>query len=312
MKYPRFLKKDDIIGITALSKGCSDVIKEAKRSLNHLKEDYKLIITPNVYGSGVVSSSKEERINEFNELLDEDIKFLFNIRGGDFLYETLDGLNYHKIVKKNIWVEGYSDITSLLYLLTIKYDLATIYGLNGKSFDSEELELYQKNNLEIIKGNLIKQVSFNTDSISLNGEFESCGILIGGCLDALRYLFGTEYDKTKDFLEKYKKYKIIWYFDIFSMSTVDVYLTLLQMKKMGYFQYSDTFLVGKVMFPKIEGELSYEDALRRVFDKNNIIYDACIGHVKPVFTLINGSLGKIGYQKNKMTLEMELINENNS
>ena len=311
MKYPRFLKENDIIGITALSSGGGDAIKEVKISLNHLKEKYKLIVTPNVYGNGFVSSDVDTRVKEFNDLLNEDIKLLMNIRGGDFLYETLDYLDYQKIVKKNIWVQGYSDPTSLLYILTTKYDLATIYGFNGKSYDSENLEEYQKNNLEILKGNLIKQESFmDRETISLNGNFKSSGILIGGCLDVLRNIIGTSFDNTMNFINKYKDKKIIWYFDIFNMGSVDVYLTLLQMKNIGYFKYSDTFIFSTPLFPRVECNINYSEVYQKVFGNQNIIVDANIGHVKPVFTIINGSLGKISYHDNKMTLEMEFINEN--
>ena len=312
MKYPNFLQKNDLIGITALSKGSGDVIKETKISLNHLKENYRLIVTPNVYGNGFVSSDVDTRVREFNDLLNEDIKMLMNIRGGDFLYETLDFLDYQKIVDKKLLVQGYSDPTSLLYILTTKYDLATIYGFNGKSYDNELLEEYQLNNLEILKGNLIKQESFmDRKTLSLKGDFKASGIIIGGCLDVLRNMIGTNYDNTLEFIRKYGKYKIIWYFDIYNMSSVDVYLTLLQMKNIGYFKKTDTVIFGSVLFPNIECELDYNDVYSKVFEECNIIVDANIGHVKPVFTIINGSLATVTYQNNKMILEMELLNESN-
>lgn len=310
MKYPNFLRKDDLIGITALSKGAGDVIKETKISLNHLKENYRLIVTPNVYGNGYVSSDVKTRVKEFNDLLNEDIKMLMNIRGGDFLYETLNFLDYQKIVDKKLLVQGYSDPTSLLYILTTKYDLATVYGFNGKSYDSEVLEEYQLNNLEILKGNLINQESFmDRKTISLNGDFKASGIIIGGCLDVLRNMIGTSYDNTLNFIKKYDKYNIIWYFDIYHMSSIDVYLTLLQMKNIGYFNKTDTIIFGSVLFPQIECELDYQDVYSKVFEKCNIVIDANIGHVKPVFTIINGSSATITYYKTKMILEMELLNE---
>ena len=95
------------------------------------------------------------------------------------------------------------------------------------------------------------------------------------------------------------------------MSSVDVYMTLLQMKRMGYFKYSDLILVGSVCYPKKEGNLEYFDALKRVFDKD-ILFNVPIGHVKPILTIINGSLGKISYRNNELSLEMEFLDENNS
>ena len=313
MQYPKFLKNGDAIGITALSKGAGDVLIDTKKSFNHLKEEYRLIVTPNVYNSGYVSSDVETRCREFNSLLDEDICLIMNVRGGDFLYETLNGLDYKKIVSKNIWVQGYSDPTSLLYILTTKYDLATIYGFNGKSYDEDSLEDYQKNNLEILKGHIITQESYmDRCTKSLHGDFKSYGVIIGGCLDVLRYLFGTSYDGTKEFIEKYKDKGIIWYFDIYAMSSVDVYMTLLQMKNMGYFKYSNTFLFGSVLLENVDCDLSYHEAYFKALGNKNIVVDANIGHVKPSFTIINGSLANVCFKKDQLVLKQELMNENNS
>lgn len=312
MKYPIFLKKGDTIGVTAISGGTGNDIQEVKISLNHLKEDYKLIITPNVYGDKLVSSSIKTRINEFNKLLDEDIEAIFNLRGGDFAYETLDKLNYKKIVNKRLLVEGSSDTSSICYTLTTKYDYATLYGFNAKSYDSPNLANDRLINFEFLKGNLLEQKSdpsFNTKS--LNGDFESKGVIIGGCLDLLRFLFGTNYDGGKKFINKYKDKKIIWYFDILCMSSMDIYLTLLQMKEMGYFKYTDTILIGKIWFPKVECNLEYNDAYKKVFGNRNIIVDSNISHLDPKFTIINGSLATITYKNNKLILNQELMNENN-
>ena len=313
MKYPKFLNTNDLVGITALSCGMGNDIEESKISFNNLKKYFKLIITPNVYGKLIVSSNVETRSKEFNELLDENIKLLFIFRGGDFTYETLDFLDYQKIVNKNIWVSGSSDPTSLLYILTTKYDLATLYGFNGKEYDTKVLEKYQLDNLEILKGNIIKQESYgDRKTFSINGDFTSSGIIIGGCLDILRFIPGTSYDNTMNFIEKYRDRKIIWYFDIFAMDSVDVYLTLLQFKNIGWFKYTDTVIFGSVLYSKVQCEMEYLDAYKKVFEDKNIIIDANIGHVKPVFTIINGSYATIRYQDNKMSLEMELLDENNS
>ena len=312
MKYPKFLKKGDALGITALSSGAGNSIKEVKLSLNHLKEDYKLIITPNVYGEEIVSSTIDTRVREFNELLKENITGLMNIRGGDFCYETLDNLNFKEIVKKRLLVQGHSDTTSLVYILTTKYDLATIYGFNAKGYDNEELLKYQLDNLEFMKGNLIVQKSYyDRNTYSINGDFNSSGIIIGGCLDVIKYLLGTSYDKTKNFVNKYKNKKIIWYFDIFAMGSVDVYLTLLQMKNMGYFKYSDTFIFGNVMYPKIECMMEYAIGYKKALGNTNIIVDANIGHIAPKFTILNGSLATITFKNNELVLEQELLDENN-
>lgn len=312
MIYPRFLKENDTIGITAISGGAGEDIKEVKTSLNHLKDKYKLIITPNVYGNWLISSSKETRINELNGLLNEDIKGLLNLRGGDFSYEVLDGIDYKKIVDKRLLTQGASDTLSMTYVLTTKYDFATLFGFNAKGYDSEVLEEDQLVNLEYLKGNLVTQRSYHDrDDYSLNGDFESEGVIIGCCLDLVRFMFGTDYDGTKKFINKYKDKKIIWCIDIFCMDSIETYLTLLQMKNMGYFKYTDTVIIGKEIYPKVELNMEYAEMYKKVFGNINIVVDANIGHIRPRFTILCGAYATVTYKNNELILKQELMNENN-
>ena len=312
MKYPKFLKTGDVIGVTALSMGAGKKILEVKTSFNRLKKEYRLIVTPDVYGEEIVSAISETRISEFNNLLDEDINALINLRGGDFMYEVLPGLDLEKVSKKRLLVEGFSDATFLLYSLTTKYDLATLYGFSAKSFYHEELDKSRLDNLEFKKGNLVLQKSYHDrNTISVNGDFTSNGVIIGGCIDAIRFLLGTSFDGTKEFINKYKNKKIIWYFDNYALNSIDLYLTLLQMKNMGYFKYSDTFIFGSIMYPSEVCELEYIDAYKKALGSANIIVDANIGHVDPRFTILNGSLATVTFKDNELILKQELMNEDN-
>lgn len=308
MIFPNFLSKNDLIGLTALSGGCNSVILELKTSINHLKENYNVILTPNCYGDYIVSSSIEVRLKELNDLLNKDIKMLFPVRGGDFLWEIIPYINYDLILNKRLLVQGYSDISTLLYILTTKYDLATIYGGNGKSFDNLELLPYQLVNLEYMKGNFIKQESYmDRNTISVNGNFKDSGILIGGCLDVLRFIIGTSFDNTLNFIDKYKDYNIIWYFDIYSMDSLEVYFTLMELNNIGWFKYTNTIIFGSILSPSIECNFSYIDGFKKLFPNLNIIVDANIGHIDSVFTIVNGALGKVEFIDNKLIIEMEKI-----
>ena len=312
MKYPKFLKTGDVIGVTALSMGAGKKILEVKTSFNRLKKEYRLIVTPDVYGEEIVSATSETRISEFNNLLDEDINALINLRGGDFMYEVLPDLDLEKVSKKRLLVEGFSDATFLLYPLTTKYDLATIYGFSAKSFYHEELDKSRLDNLEFKKGNLVLQKSYyDRNTISVNGDFTSNGVIIGGCIDAIRFMLGTSLDGTKEFINRYKDKKIIWYFDNYALNSIDLYLTLLQMKNMGYFKYSDTFIFGSIMYPNEVSELEYIDAYKKALGSANIIVDANIGHVEPRFTILNGSLATVTFKDNELILKQELMNEDN-
>ena len=308
MKYPRLLKNNDLIGIIALSSGANDCKEDMELAIDNLKKIFRVEVTKNVFGSSIVSSSTEERIKELNALLEKNVKGIIIARGGDFLLETIDKIDYKRIKKKNIWIEGASDPTSLLYILTTKYDLATIYGRNAKQF-SESNSIDVNDNIKLLMDNNYIQHDYKDRKIeSVNGNFKDSGVIIGGCLDCLKDIIGTKYDNTKQFIEKYKDKKIIWYFDIFAMSSVNVYLTLLQLKLAGWFKYSNTFIFGTVRHETIYADMSYEDAVKKALKEyDNIIINANIGHVKPANTIINGSYATIEFKNGRYELKQEFM-----
>ena len=314
MQYPKFLEKGNIIGITAPSQGVGDDIESFEKSLHTLKkEGYQIKETKSVRNKGMASASGKIRAQEFDSLITEkNVKIIMCASGGDFLVEMLPFVNWQHIKENPKWIMGYSDPTYLLYIITTKLDIATIYGCNAGSFDQTNLHECLKNNLKILSGNIVRQDSFsyyqkdwleNSDGYHLtekvywetiNKEVDITGRIIGGCLDCLKDLIGTSYDYTKEFIEKYKKDGIIWYFDIFEPSAEVVYRTLFQMREAGWFKYIKGIIVGRVAFPKHFNEnFTYQEALKRMFPELPIIFNADIGHIPPKMTIINGSIAHI-------------------
>ena len=320
MQYPKFLEKGNIIGITAPSQGVGDDIESFEKSLHTLKkEGYQIKETKSVRNKGMASASGKIRAQEFDSLITEkNVKIIMCASGGDFLVEMLPFVNWQHIKENPKWIMGYSDPTYLLYIITTKLDIATIYGCNAGSFDQTNLHECLKNNLKILSGNIVRQDSFsyyqkdwleNSDGYHLtekvywetiNKEVDITGRIIGGCLDCLKDLIGTSYDYTKEFIEKYKKDGIIWYFDIFEPSAEVVYRTLFQMKEAGWFKYIKGIIVGRVAFPKHFNEnFTYQEALKRMFPELPIIFNADIGHIPPKMTIINGSIAHITCKNGK-------------
>ena len=311
MNYPNFLKNNSNIGITAPSAGIADELNFDK-SLSKFKDNgWNIIETDNVRVPKDVSSSAEERAKEFLDLeKDDKIDAIICATGGDFLSDMLPYIDLESI--KDKWVMGASDPTNLLYLITTSKDIATIYGSNAGSFDSKELFKSQKITLEFLKGNIISQESYDYYEINrdnridgnynleekvywktINGPVDIKGRLIGGCIDCLKYLPGTKFDYTKEFINRYKNDKIIWYFDVFSLTAEEFYLTLFQLMESGWFENIGGIIVGRVLFPKNYTSMTYENALKKVFGELPIIMDADIGHIAPKMTLINGSIVEV-------------------
>lgn len=302
MNYPVKLVNNRI-GVTALSSGIGNYVDDYKKSIKNLeKYGFNIVETDDVYdtsdgfGKGISKAKELESL-----VLNDDIELIMCASGGDFLYEVLPYIDFSLISKCNKWFMGNSDPTSLLYVITTMLDKATIYGFNACSFD--EINEANLRAIEIMKGNLIEQNSFSSYEVikdsgnydgkvyweALNGDFSIKGRLLGGCIDSLRYIIGTEFDYTERFIDKYKDDGIIWYFDNFALKSEDFYLTLLQMKNANWFKYVKGVIVGRVLFPGGFTDITYQEALKQVFPDIPIVFNADIGHVSPRFTLINGA-----------------------
>ncbi|MGN1343130.1 MAG: S66 peptidase family protein [Traorella sp.] len=323
MFYPTFLKEGATLGITALSAGVGKKLDDYLASINRLKkESYIIKESASVRVNNVRANSGEIRALEFNDLVvDSSVDMILCAVGGDFLVETLPYIHYENILENPKWIMGYSDPTSLLYSVTTLLDIATIYGLNGGSYDIDHH--YVDINLEYLKGNLVCQESYDYYQSTQNfidgnliydqkvewiSSQDICvsGRCIGGCIDALKDIFGTKYDGTKQFIDKYHEDGIIFYFDNFSMSAENFYRTLLQMKYAGYFEATKAVILGRVCFENSETGMTYEEALRMALGDIPYVYQADIGHVIPRMTLINGAMMNLKVKDGHGTISFDL------
>ncbi len=321
MKYPCFLNQHDTIGICALSNGVGHKLKEFDDSITSIhQQGFITVETKSVRNKKDPAASSKVRAKELHQLLNDDsIKAIFCATGGDFQFEMMPYINYDTIKKNPKWIMGYSDPTSLLYTITTSCDIATLYGHNAGSFDIIPLHHSLFTPFSFLKGDIIEQQSFDlheknhlftsgsyelTEKVAWIGEIETSGRCIGGCLDVLKDLFGTPYDTTKQFLDKYKEDGFIWYFDVFALDARSTYRTLLQMNMMNYFNNCKAIIIGRIKFPSTP-EKEYYSLLKKAFDIP-IIYQADIGHVAPRMTMINGAMMHLSVTQHKATLRFTL------
>ena len=153
MRIPKFLSTNDYIGVTACSSGVLAKIDKYKKSIENVsKHGFKVLETPNVRTDGLVSSDAKTRVEELNSLItNKDIKMINIAAGGDFLCEILPLLDYD-LIKNNLkWYGGSSDPTSLLYSITTKLDIPTIYTpCNMSGYSSDDLHQSYLDYFEII------------------------------------------------------------------------------------------------------------------------------------------------------------------
>ena len=294
------------------------------------------------------SASKEIRAKEFMDLyLDPNVHAIIFAAGGDFLVEMLDFVDFEKIRNAEAkWLVGYSDITGINLPITTITDTATLYSQTIKDFAMVPLHRALEDTLNIMMGNYPVQNSFDKceKKVDMNSFIEEInnvdeeikeinpnegykleedviwknlydeeyleisGRAIGGCFDLIKNILGTKFDKTKDFIEKYKQDGIVWFFDIFESSTPELVRTMWQMKNAGYFEYCKGILVGRSLFLREEYGIDLPKAFKQGLDGLNIpvIYDMDIGHVAPQLPIIIGGKINVTSSKGKGTLESYL------
>lgn len=336
MKYPKFLTDNAIIGVTAPSDGIIDPVKlnRLEHAIYKFSElGYSILETENVRSSEKgISSDKKTRAKELEYLFEEPlVQAIICAGGGDFLLEMLSEINLETIEKNPKWIQGYSDPTGILYLITTKLDIATIYGDNFKTFGMEKWHPSLINNLEILKGNLVTQHNFDTyeqndlpyenglegynldtpvawKSLWNHPSVTMKGRLIGGCLDLLVSMIGTKFDYTKNFIERYKEDGIIWYFDNCELTSEGVIRAMWQLKEAGWFQHTKGIVFGRSMTNSSYYDISFEEAIKRQLEELNVevLWDLDIGHVKPSITLINGAIAEINYENGKGSIDFTL------
>ena len=341
IRYPEPLNKGDKIGVSAPSSGVTGVfsnkLDNAIKQINEL--GYDIVVTKSVRNQKKLESAFPKiRAKEFTELyLDDSIKAIIPPWGGEFLMEILPYLDYEKLKDaKPKWVMGFSDISTLLFVLTLKLNIATAHGPNfldfgnvpiddsvlkslnilnqykKASFIQKSLKLYQEEWLEVKENkfppyNLTEEVKWKI--IGNNSKTKFNGRLLGGNLDVLCKLIGTPYTQVTDFINSFSNDGIIWYFESCEMDSSDIHRTFWQMEQNGWFKNTTGFLYGRVDGYNDVQDYSYVDALESLSKmiKVPVVYDVDLGHKPPQLTYINGAYAEVTIDNNEDKIVQKLI-----
>lgn len=327
--YPEFIHGGDTVGIVAPSDGVvaeEDIIR-LDRAIQKFKQlNLSVVEAEHVRctdGKGKSCASPiqaEEFLTMWNN---DEIKAIFCVSGGDFLLEMLSYLDEKKLSSSVKWVQGYSDPTGILFYLTTKFRIATLYANNFKAFGMEEWHESLESNLAILKGNLHVQKSFSfydsgshDDPLATGDYFLDTpvvwkrlfedqaikvrGRLLGGCLDVLVSMIGTRFDCVKEFLQDFREDGIIWYFDNCELSSESLIRALWQLKEAGWFKETRAILFGRSMTNRSYYGISFEQALEQILQELNVpvLWDIDVGHIPPRMTFINGAIIEVIYDGN--------------
>lgn len=333
MIKPHWIKKGDIIGVTAVSDGVNDPL-DRKRFYNAAKKlevsGYGVKMTGNVFDADRFGRSSEGSVRwkEYEALLDDDsVTAVISAKGGNFLNEMMEYVDFEKIKAVPKWFQGYSDNTWLVHCITTICDIMTVYGNNFGEFGMDIWHRSVQENLDILEGKRTIQNGFEKyqDSMpekritglegynedrkvlwrcSNNRRTEIRGRMIGGCLDVLMLILGTKYDYMEQFISKYGADGIVWYLESFDISAENLMMNLWKMRECGWFKGTKGFVFGRPLFFNDEFA-GYEEAVMYGIGSLDVpvIFDADIGHRGPRMTIINGAEAKIVYENGRGNIQ---------
>lgn len=346
MKYPDFLKKNGTIGFVAPSFGCN--IEPYKSAFENAKKNfqtkgYQCKVGANCsmgVGIGISNTPMEcgKEVNQFFQ--DEAVDCLISCGGGELMCEDLDYIDFDAIrMGKAKWYMGYSDNTNLTFLLPVLCDMATIYGPCAPAFGMEPWHLAISDAFSLLKGEklsidgydfwqkeggkdeehpllpyhvtepVIRQCFMGAQKLKKGERLEVSGRLLGGCMDCLANLVGTEFDKVNKFSERYKEDGILWFMESCDLNVFSIRRALWQLEHAGWFQHVTGFLIGR---PACFGEemmgMNQYNAVLDSLSKYQvpILMDVDLGHLPPMMPLITGSMAKITISDSEMHVTMEL------
>jgi muramoyltetrapeptide carboxypeptidase len=234
-RFPPSLKPGDLIAVTAPSSGVPGSLQaRLDLVLCHVRsQGYRIIegqCLRHEYKDA--SAPKADRARELCEFLQNpDVAAIIPPWGGELATEVLDLIPFtalRQVAPK--WVLGYSDISTLLVPLTLVSGWATAHGTNLMEMAPTQTDPLTTSVLDILAADLQTPVVQHSSSMyqkqyidfalqadaplnlteptrwrRLNHETAPVsfrGRLIGGCLDTIALLAGTDYGDVPSFVRQ--------------------------------------------------------------------------------------------------------------
>ncbi|QQE79092.1 S66 peptidase family protein [Alicyclobacillus sp. SO9] len=322
MRYP-VLKPGAVVGVTAPSSGVQtalhNILKLACRRME--EKGYGIQCGETIWTQHKAKSAAAKvRADEFNAMMkDDEVDIIIPPWGGELLIEILEYIEFDSIPAK--WILGYSDVSALLFTVTVKTGIATAHGTNLMDLRGEysdettaawEAVLAAGGGGTVIQYSSEKyQTEWDHDNPSpciyhlteptmwktVSGITEHLkGRLLGGCIDVIRHLVGTPFGDVAAFREKFTRNEpILWYFENAEMNTVELRRSLVQMRLAGWFDHAAGIMFGRSSANQAVDGYTVEDVYRELSAELQlpIVYDVDCGHVPPQVTLINGARAEV-------------------
>ena len=324
---PEFLKENPKIYLVAPSFGCATepYVTALKASIANLKSiGADVIEGENIWKAEgkVASASALARAKEINDAFESDADAIISVGGGEVMCECLPYIDFEEIKKNPKWYVGFSDNTHLTYTITTICDIETIYGANAHAYHTLKYDVldtwdmlhgklafkgYKKWQLEKLSKDPFEDYNLKKRTIIKPYFYEKpvTGRLIGGCLDCLINICGTQFDYTKEYIKKHREDGIIFFMENCDLNSIALRRALFQLKNAGWFEHVDMFIIGRSRLYNdksfgISMEESYIDMLEE-FGKP-ILFNVDLGHLPPSMPMRTGAIATVEYKKEKKNI----------
>ncbi len=334
MIIPRFIRPGDRIGVTAPSAGASEPLDKVR--FMHARDrfaemGYDVLFTPNTFTDigDERSSPAEKRARELESLIaDGSVRYILSASGGDHLNEIFAYLDMSGLKDDPKWIQGYSDNTDILVMATVNHDVMSIYCGNYGDYGMEPWHRSVSENLEFVEGKRMCQTSFDrhaegfadrvtglepfectADTVWDSPDVSFSGRLIGGCLDKLQEMVGTDRDRMRDFAERYRGDGIVWFLETYASDRDGLVSALKSMTDSGWFENVSGFIFGRPLF--YEGD-DYKGAVLSVIGDTGVpaVFDADVGHKAPRMTMVNGAVAEVSVKDGRCSVNYPELGAN--
>ncbi|WP_329608159.1 LD-carboxypeptidase [Microbacterium sp. KUDC0406] len=257
--------------------------------------------------------------------------------GGETAIDLLPLLDWDAIRSAEpTWFIGFSDISTLLTPLTVLTGVATLHGNNlmdtpyrvpdgllswtdistGRAtdtFSQTSPGRYRSEGWDDYVGDPhVSEMTLDASGTWTrfdrgSGDVDVTGRLIGGCIEMLCNVGGTEFGDLNAFAEAHAPEGLIVYVEACEENALAICRYLHGMRLAGFFDRANAVLVGRTGAPDSPTMTQKEAVLDALSDLGiPIIGDVECGHVQPFMPIVNGAHGRVRFGHGLNSLEQTL------
>ena len=296
---PKKLQIGDTVGIVSPSGAVSKELEnQFNKGIDFLKNlGFKVKVGENALKNTLkYSATPQEKADDINSMFaDKEVKAIICSQGGANSNSILPLLDF-EIIKNNPKIFlGISDITVLLNAIYQKTGLVTFHGNDViRGFGAEHTDYDEQEFVDRLVKGKIGEVKHNSEWKCIK-EGIAEGVLIGGNLNCLNNLAGTEYQPDFE-----AKILLLETFDA-SNAPDDVEAELSRLKQMGVFEKIKGLWIG---YYNHKSKIPYEEIVMNVVKDYDFPILKCddFGHNTPNTTIPIGTKIKLDATNKQVVL----------